>query len=251
MLNVNAMATVHRIFSSESLRLNGEISLVDDRARYVSRTLRLKESDRIRIFDGTGGEFEAVISRVAKGRVDVLPETFIDTNIESPVALHLVQGVSRGERMDFVVQKATELGVVRITPVLTEFTVVRLDADRAARRREHWQRVAESACEQCGRNLVPIVGLPTPLRQLLAHADAQERHRIVMDASAPERLAEYVFDSGDVDLLIGPEGGLSPSEREAAAAAGFDARSIGPRILRTETAAIAAVSILQSRLGDM
>jgi len=225
--------------------------LRDERARYVSRTLRLGRGDRFTMFDGSGGEFQVLITGIAKGTVTVLPESACDRSAESPLPLWLLQGVSRGERMDTVVQKATELGVSRITPLLCEFSVVRLDDERAARRRQHWIRVAQSACEQCGRNSVPAIDEPMPFAGNWMASQGELVQKIVLHPSAGQQLGDIALQQSSTAILVGPEGGLSPAELEQATAAGFLAATMGPRILRTETAAIAATAILQSRLGDI
>jgi 16S rRNA (uracil1498-N3)-methyltransferase len=251
MLNVNVMGSDNRIFSTTKIVLDSEIPIDDDRARYVSRTLRLKVGDRFIMFDGSGGEYQVLINRISKGEVAVTAESYEDRNVESPLPIHLLQGVSRGDRMDAVVQKATELGVIRISPVLTEFSIVRLDAERASKRALHWTRIAQSACEQCGRNDVPQVDAPTTLADWLGRPERLPEQRVVMLPGAKTNIAAIPLAVRESALMIGPEGGFSPAEIEQAAAAGFQSVSMGPRILRTETAAIAAIAILQSRLGDL
>ena len=169
----------------------------------------------------------------------------------SPLPVHLLQGISRGDRMDTVIQKTTELGVARISPVLTEFSVVRLDAARAAKRTQHWMRVAQSTCEQCGRNSVPVIDTPVTLTDVFDAAATLPQQRLVLQPESSACISDISLAQHDTVLLIGPEGGLSATENEQALAAGFQPASIGPRILRTETAAIAAIAILQSRCGDL
>jgi 16S rRNA (uracil1498-N3)-methyltransferase len=172
---------------------------------------------------------------------------------ESGLAITLIQGISRGERMDFVVQKATELGVSRIVPVRTARSVVRLDAVRGRRRQEHWRAVAASACEQCGRSVLPRVDPPRPLSELLADLrdDPPEGARLMPDAAAPGIGALQPPAAGSVLILIGPEGGLDQEEKAMAARQGFVAVGLGPRVLRTETAALVAVSVCQLLWGDL
>ena len=250
-LNVHVMSSPHRIFSSAPLSLGEELSLEDDRARYVSRSLRLKPGDCFVLFDGNGGEYRVAITRISRARVDVVAEAFEERNVESPLTTRLLQGIAKGERMDTVVQKSTELGVTKISPLITEHTVVRLDADKAARRTAHWQRVAISACEQCGRNKLPQVDPPQSLASVLEQPATPGDQRIVLSPTATTGIGDAELRQGPTTLLIGPEGGLSPVEIERATNAGFIALSMGPRVLRTETAAIAALAVLQARLGDM
>jgi 16S rRNA (uracil1498-N3)-methyltransferase len=165
--------------------------------------------------------------------------------------IHLVQGISRGERMDIVVQKATELGVKRITPVLTEYGVVKLDPDRAEKRREHWQKIAASACEQSGRTRLPLIDTPLPLKSWFGSKPQSVDAELILTPGAASSLASLTAPQTKVCLMIGPEGGFSDSERSDAKVSGFTAVSLGPRVLRTESAAIAALAVLQSLWGDL
>lgn len=240
-----------RLFSPAPLSANTDVTLTGDQARYIGRVLRLKPGDGFTIFDGTGGEYLATVATVGKTQVQISIGTLDKRNAESPLAIHLLQGISRGERMDFVVQKATELGVRRITPVLTEFSVVKLDLKRAKKRAQHWSNIVISACEQCGRNILPVIDAPQPLRNWFGDNLASADPRILLrpDANAP--LGSISKPQGVVTLLVGPEGGFSDAEYEQAEIAGFKAAGFGPRILRTETAAIAAIAVLQSLHGDL
>lgn len=241
--------TIHRLYVPEALTAGAELRLDTERSHYVSRVLRARPGDALVLFDGQGGEHAASISGISKQAVTVNVEVRRDGVRESPLCMHLLQGISRGDRMDWVVQKATELGVARITPVLTQFSVVRLDEDRADRRVAHWTKIAQSACEQCGRNVVPAIDAPQAIGSVLAAVS--KAARVVLHPRAPRTLAALEPQAIPVELLIGPEGGFSDGEQEHALAAGFEPRSLGPRILRTETAAIAALAILQGRLGDL
>ncbi len=170
---------------------------------------------------------------------------------ESPLAIRLVQGISRGARMDVVVQKSAELGVHRITPVLTDYSVVKLEPEKAASRREHWLRICQSACEQCGRNTLPLIDLPRPLEDWLRDSRGAGTTRIVLNPGVGESVSKLPRPNGAVSLLIGPEGGLSDRERTICEQEGFTSVSLGPRILRTETAALAALAVLQAFWGDL
>ncbi len=240
-----------RLYVEGSYGSGTGIELSVERARYLYRVLRLRAGDAISVFDGAGNEFEATIAAIGKAGATLrIGESSAPVG-ESWLDVHLVQGISRGERMDFVVQKATELGVDRISPVLTENGVVRLDAARAAKRREHWQKVAAGACEQCGRARLPHVDLPTPLKYWFGRRSPAAMTDLILHPGAATRLSDLEDPVTRVCLLIGPEGGFSASEYLDAEAAGFVAVSLGPRILRTETAAVAALAVLQSGWGDL
>jgi len=213
--------------------------------------LRLRVGDSLLVFDGEGNEYAATISGIGKSSATLRVDSQTPSKTESGLRIHLVQGISRGERMDFVVQKATELGVKRITPVLTEHGVVKLDALRAGKRRDHWQKVAASACEQSGRVRLPLVDTPIPLKAWFGNKPEQVDAELILKPGAKTPLARIDAPETKVCVLIGPEGGFSHIEYEDAFVAGFRAVSLGPRVLRTETAAVAALAILQSMWGDL
>ncbi|MCL4106065.1 UNVERIFIED_CONTAM: hypothetical protein GTU68_058371 [Idotea baltica] len=208
----------------------------------------MQAGDALTLFNGRGGEYAAHIQNVGKKTVQVIVGEHRAIELESPLDVHLGIALSRGERMDWIVQKATELGVRSITPLVTERVEVKLKGDRAEKKRCHWQGIAVSACEQCGRNYLPAVNVLQPLAQWLAVTEADCKlvlhHRantLSATTQSPARLA----------LLVGPEGGLSGTEIEAAEAAQFQSLTLGPRVMRTETAPLAALAILQARWGDM
>ena len=240
-----------RLFVSGQLINAGELVLEGDRARYLGRVLRLAVGDDISVFNGEGGEWSARIDAMTKSTVTLSVGEQAEPGTESALKIHLVQGVSRGERMDFVVQKATELGVKRITPVLTDYGVVKLDAARAEKRRDHWQSVAASACEQSGRTRLPLVDSPIALNDWFGSKPTQVDAELILAPGATESLASIDMPETKVCVLIGPEGGFSDTEYEDASVAGFTAVSLGPRVLRTETAAVAALSVMQSLWGDL
>lgn len=240
---------VTRVFVDQKLVAGKGIGLPEQAGLHLTRVLRLDTGAAITLFDGSGGEYQATLERDGKkfwarvGDHDPVER-------ESSLAITLLQGVARGERMDLIVQKATELGVARIIPVLAERTVVRVDADKSARKLEHWQAIAVAACEQCGRNRVPTVSAPMALGDAIAALPAESR-RCLLAADAGESLVAAVNGAGrELALLIGPEGGLGDNEQRFAAANGFGAYRIGPRILRTETAGLAALAALQALGGD-
>lgn len=239
-----------RLHIAGSYGANSALQLASDKARYLGRVLRLRVGDNLSVFDGEGSEFTATITAIGKDSATLRVDEKTAGRTESPLRVHLVQGISRGERMDFVVQKATELGVKRVTPVLTEFGVVKLDALRAEKRREHWQKVAVSACEQSGRVRLPLIDTPIPLKNWLGNKPKEVDSEIILRPGAPTPLAGIDGPATKVCVLIGPEGGFSNTEFEDAEIAGFRPISLGPRVLRTETAAIAAVAVLQSLWGD-
>lgn len=239
-----------RLFIPAELKSGREVRLDADQSRYLGRVLRLRDGDALLVFNGNNGEFAASISRIGRSSGTLLIEAHIETAMESPLRVHLVQGISRGERMDYVVQKATELGVKRITPVLTRYGVVKLDAKRAAKRRDHWQSLAESACEQSGRIRPPLVDEPLPLNAWFGEKTGDADIDLILLPRAASPLTSITAPQTKVCLLIGPEGGFSSRECDDAAAVGFKAVSLGPRILRTETAAAAALAVAQSLWGD-
>ncbi|HEY6453681.1 MAG TPA: 16S rRNA (uracil(1498)-N(3))-methyltransferase [Steroidobacteraceae bacterium] len=218
-------------------------------ARHVARVLRLRAGDALILFDNAGGEYRATIVSFARDAVRLAVGEYLPTQRESPLRVTLAQGISRGERMDVVVQKATELGVWRIVPLLTERTIVRLNPAQAANRLRHWRAIAIAACEQCGRNHVPEITAPLSLQEFLV-SDLPEGLRLLLNPDGGLK-ARDLPASAAATLLIGPEGGLSDAERTAASAAQFRGLSLGPRILRTETAALAALAIIQQQLGDL
>ena len=240
-----------RLFSADVLFEYSESWLSGERAKYISRVLRLEIDDGIIVFDGEGGEFAAVIKEFAKDRVLLAVGNRHAKELESPLAVELVQGLSRGGRMDVVIQKATELGVRRICPVITEHSVIKLDTDRALKRHEHWLKISQSACEQCGRNRVPEIALPQSLAGWLGSIPQGGATRIMLQPGGSESIATLPTPDHPVTLLVGPEGGLSDTERQQCEDSGFRAVSLGPRILRTETAALAAIAVLQTRWGDL
>jgi 16S rRNA (uracil1498-N3)-methyltransferase len=239
----------NRVFVEEALTTDAHREIDGPAANHIARVLRLEAGDAITAFDGRGGEYEARIDAIRKDRVFLSVGAHRAIERESPLPITLAQGISRGERMDLVVQKATELGVRRIVPLLTERSVVRLDAKQSEAKRRHWRAIVVAACEQCGRNTLPEVALPQRLEALLGASDAALQ-RLVLSPLGERRLSELSCD-GPLLILIGPEGGLSDAELTVARNAGFRAIRLGPRILRTETAALAALAAMQHQWGDL
>ena len=240
-----------RLFVSAELINDAELILEGDRARYLGRVLRLRVGDDVTIFNGQGAEWSASISGMTKNTATLLVGESHEVATESPLKIHLVQGISRGERMDFVVQKATELGVKRITPVLTEYGVVKLDGERAIKRRDHWQGVAASACEQSGRTRLPLIDTPLPLKDWFGSKPDEVGTQLILAPGANTSLASLPEPVTKICVLVGPEGGFSQAEYEDAELSGFKSVALGPRVLRTETAAAAALAVLQSLWGDL
>ena len=240
---------VVRHFVDLPLSVGAEVNLPDVAVAHLVRVLRLGPGDRVRLFNGEGDDYEAELESAGKreARARVLGRVEVDS--ESPLAITLAQGIARGEKMDLILQKATELGVARVAPVVTERTEVRLDAERADKRRAHWRGVLISACEQSGRARLPELLPPRSLVDFLAAE--QSALKLVLDPGAGATLAELeVAPSRSICLLVGPEGGLSERDLAAARATGFTGLKLGPRILRTETAALAAISGLNALYGD-
>ena len=251
-LCVECAVRIPRIYQAIPLRPGQTLELDAQATVHLTKVLRLRVGDALVVFNGEGcGEFTARVADVGRRSAIIEIGEFVACSVESPLELVLLQGISRGERMDYTVQKAVELGVSRIVPVLTERTVVNLKGERQEKRREHWQAVVNSACEQSGRNRVPAVAPVTPFATAIAaSAEQQGGLQLVLHHRAETDLNALPTPQGPVSLLIGPEGGLSAQEIAAAVAVGFVPLRLGPRVLRTETAAVAAMSVLQWRWGD-
>ena len=240
-----------RIHVPGPLEPGREVELPKQAALHLTRVLRLPAGAALTLFNGEGGEFFATLEGRAGRQTMARVVAREDVDRESPLSITLLQGVARGERMDLIVQKSTELGVTRIIPVLTERSVIRLDAGQSARKTEHWRAIAIAACEQCGRNRVPRIDAATPLDVALAALDRDTlRCLLAADGSEPLAAAARAAGRRPISLLIGPEGGLAPTEQSAARGHGFTAYRMGPRILRTETAGLTALAVLQAIAGD-
>lgn len=223
------------------------LTLGEVASQHLGRVLRMQSGDSLLVFNGEGGEFPATIAEVSKKSVKVRLAERVERESESPLKVQLGQCLSKGERMDYAVQKATELGVSTITPLFSERSEVKLPAERAQKRQRHWQQVAISACEQSYRCLVPSINEPTSLMVWLDQQEAELK--LVLDPRGAESLPTTTKPQS-IALLVGPEGGLSEAEIEQAVKAGFKPVVFGPRVLRTETAPVAALSVLQYLWGD-
>jgi 16S rRNA (uracil1498-N3)-methyltransferase len=238
-----------RLYLPGEIPPHGVCQVPPDASHHVSHVLRLAAGDAVTAFDGRGNEFDATIARVSKHGVVLNVGEPRPVSRESPLEVTLAQGISSGDRMDYTVQKAVELGVRVIQPLATERSVVRLDPERAAKRIAHWQAIVVASCEQCGRNYVPPVLPVAPLGAWLGSLPPAAL-RMTLAPGARARLAELEQPQGPIVLLAGPEGGLTPREHEDTVASGFTPIRLGPRVLRTETAAVAALSAMQILWGD-
>ena len=241
---------VTRIHVDAALSAGASVTLPETAAAHLVRVLRLQPGDACVLFNGDGHDYDARISSIGRRSVEALVLGARAMDTESPLRITLVQGIARGEKMDWILQKATELGVAAIVPVSSERSEVKLDAERAGKRLAHWRSVVISACEQCGRARVPEVAAAQSLQSALAELPALPR--FLLDPEATESIATISRSlAGGGVLAVGPEGGWSPRDRDMLREAGFSGLRLGPRILRTETAGLAAISALQSRFGDL
>jgi 16S rRNA (uracil1498-N3)-methyltransferase len=239
-----------RVHVDAALAAGKRVALSGTAAAHVRRVLRLTAGDSLTLFNGDGADYPSRIAGFGRGTVEVEVEGRMTAVAESPLEVVLVQGIARAERMDLVVQKATELGVAAIAPVVTVRSVVKLDRDGRARKLAHWRGIAIAACEQCGRAQVPAIAEPRTFAEFLA-APAPAGARLLLSPDAHLSLATTARGESRIEILAGPEGGLADDERRAAMDAGFRACRLGPRVLRSETAAIAAIAVLQAVAGDL
>lgn len=240
---------ISRIYHPGSLSRNSEIELASQAATHLARVLRCKKGDELILFNGNGFEYPALITRLHRNQVWVTVQSENSVNRESPLTITLAQAISKGERMDYTIQKAVELGVSKIIPVTTERSA-NIKPDRIRKKQHHWQNIASSACEQCGRNVVPEIGATMSLAQLLANCD-KNAINLILDPATNNNINAIHYSHENIILLIGPEGGLSANEISLCQQHGFTGVSMGPRILRTETAAITALSAIQFHWGDL
>jgi 16S rRNA (uracil1498-N3)-methyltransferase len=233
-----------RLYVEAALAEKSRLELPENAAHHAARVLRLRDGDAVVLFDGRGGEYEACLVIPERGRVSAETGARRDPERESPLQVTLVQAISSSDKMDFTVQKAVELGVAAIHPVLGARSVVRLDGDRGAKKLAHWRRIVIAACEQCGRNRIPEIAAPVALEDYRTPAGS----KVLLAPSASARLAD--MSKGPVVLAVGPEGGFSAEEEQVLLQAGFSPVRLGPRVLRTETAALAALAALNALAGD-
>lgn len=248
-----------RFYSAENLKIGATVKLSDNAATHATRVLRLNVGDKIKLFNGDGFDYACELVSVKKSEVLAKVKSSEAINNESPLNITLLQGISSGERMDYTIQKAVELGVAAIQPLSTERSVVKLSAERAQKRLEHWQNVVIAACEQCGRAKIPQVAIPVSLTAWLeATMNLKSSHagvggvnlRILLNPIGATQLSALPKTTQNIQLLIGAEGGLSQAEIDLATNHDFQSIILGPRILRTETAALTAIATMQTLWGD-
>lgn len=239
-----------RFHSPAPLSIGEQVPLSDNAMAHAVKVMRLKVGDTLHLFCGDGFDYQCALTSIEKKSawVTVLGRTLISN--ESPLKIRLLQGISSGDRMDLTIQKAVELGVTDIYPINTERSVTKLSGDRVEKRVEHWQGVAIAACEQSGRAVMPVVHNPLTLVQWLAQHDTQTSLNILLNPVGAKKLAELPPPTTHIHVLIGPEGGLSANEIATANQHHFQSIVLGPRILRTETAALTAIASMQTVWGD-
>ena len=238
-----------RFYTPTPLAPGASVDLPPEAAHHAARVLRMKPDDEVCIFDGRGGEWTARIVRM-KPTVHVALDVFDPDSHISDLQVTLVQALPAADKMDWVLQKAVELGVSAIRPVVARRSVVRLAADKMERRQAHWHNVAIAACEQCGANIVPVIAPLVDLPQYLAQPAAQNELRFVLQPGAALKLRDTPKPEGPVTILVGPEGGFEDGEFELATLTGFKPLSFGPRVLRTETAGPAMLAAMMALWGD-
>ena len=240
-----------RVFSDQTLQEGSTVTLDEQEYHHSIKVLRLRTGDAITLFNGDGFDYQAVLT-VLKREASAQIQSKREGVKESSLKVTLVQGISRGERMDFTLQKSVELGVYRIQPTLTERTVVKLDSKRRENRMNHWRSIVISACEQSGRSVVPELLEPVSLSDYIQQIKTSNTVKLVLSPTAVRSIYQCAeLADLQADVLIGPEGGLSDEEIEMAQKSGFILVQMGPRVLRTETAAVVALSVLQDRFGDL
>jgi len=240
-----------RIYQNIPLQINTEIQLDKSASHHLVNVLRVKLNEEIIIFNGCGGEYSAIILNVNKKIVQAKILNFNDREAESNLNICLLQGISRGEKMDFTLQKSVELGVKKIVPLFTERCNVKLDLQRIEKKSQHWQSIITSACEQSGRNFIPILEKPQKFTDWMSENISCD-DKFVLAPNANTKLNKQLFNPNkNIILLVGPEGGLTENEIKFANANSFQSIMLGPRILRTETAALVAITALQTIAGDL
>lgn len=238
---------IPRIHTTTPLTSQTHVNLEESIAHYLGKVLRMSAGRELVLFNGQGGEYTAVISDITKKSIRVEVGDFNAQNRESPLTTHLAIGLSRGERWDLVLQKATELGVSEITPLFTENSEVKLSGERLEKKINHWQGIIVSACEQCQRNILPVLNKPQHFNDFIQGTHSELN--LVLHHRSTQKFSDY-SQPQSCSLLIGPEGGLSADEIHQAQNHSFNALTLGPRVLRTETAPLAALSLLQLAWGD-
>lgn len=242
-----------RFYTNTPMTLGASVQLSANAAAHATRALRLEVGDNATLFNGDGFDYECTLTSVSKNAVHASISSACQLHNESPLNITLLQAISSGDRMDFTIQKAVELGVSSIQPVTSQRSLVKLSAERAEKRSEHWQNIVISACEQSGRSIVPKVNATLSYSHLFAHlaqTTSAGACKIILAPDAKQRLATMAKPSGNIYLLVGAEGGLSDEEIALAVSHGFQTALLGARVLRTETAALAAIAAMQTLWGD-
>jgi 16S rRNA (uracil1498-N3)-methyltransferase len=238
-----------RLYLDLELKCELELTLPTQASHYVSKVLRMRVGQHFWLFNGSGGFYQAEIIAMARRQVDVIVREFEEDKLEPTLHITLAQGISRGQHMDYTLQKAVELGVSKIVPLMTEFGNVRIEEKSAEKKMLHWRKIIIASCEQCGRNRLPALSEPTSLLQWLALDDNSVK--LLLHPGAGQRLSTLGNINDPLSVLTGPEGGFSSIEVEQAMASDYVSVNLGPRVLRTETAAVAAISACQALWGDM
>ncbi|NVK26178.1 MAG: 16S rRNA (uracil(1498)-N(3))-methyltransferase [Gammaproteobacteria bacterium] len=240
---------IPRIYHSEALAINTSVSLEPDAANHVGRVLRMQPEQELILFNGDGFDYQAKITATSKKNVEVTTLDKVAVNNESPLSLHLAQGISRGDKMDFTIQKSVELGITEITPIFTERCGVKLSGERLQKKHMQWQKIAIAACEQSGRSIVPTVHTPITINEFLTQQTSQLK--LNLHPKATTNIKQLNCPTDGIRFIIGPEGGLDDNEIQLAADAGYLDVLLGPRVLRTETAALTLLTALQLQFGDL
>ncbi|MGA0266403.1 MAG: 16S rRNA (uracil(1498)-N(3))-methyltransferase [Lysobacterales bacterium] len=239
---------ISRVFTDQPLEPGRNVTLEERSSHYLTRVLKLRRDDPLVLFNGDGSDYAGQLVSSSRPAAEVALNARLPAVRESPLSVTLVQAISRGERMDISLQKSTELGVTAIQPIFTSRVEVRLEGSRLERRMTHWQGVLRSACEQCGRAVVPRLGQPVTLAEWVS--ERSPVRRIMLDPGADAAISGLVLAQPALELLVGPEGGISEQEAEMVRQAGVESVRLGPRVLRTETAGPAALAALQAIMGD-
>lgn len=238
---------ITRVYTEQTLMSGRSIVLSQQASVHLTKVLRLKEGAQVHVFNGHGVECAAEIVAIERHQVTLILQEALKRNVESPIAIHLGLGIARGDKMDFMIQKAVELGVQKITPLMTDHSQISLSTERWKKRAQHWHGVLSSACEQCGRNVLPILQVHQTFTSWLG--SLTEETKLLFEPGSQQRLRDLPLATSLV-VAIGPEGGFSQEELSVAGKQGFTFATLGPRILRCETAAIASMAALQVLWGD-
>ncbi|WP_152087489.1 16S rRNA (uracil(1498)-N(3))-methyltransferase [Pseudoalteromonas sp. A25] len=240
---------IPHIYQPSALSLHSQISLDDNAAGHIARVLRMQVGDKVSLFNGQGGEYLCELTDVSKKKVIVQPVEFVDNDCESPLKIHLGQGISRGDKMDFTIQKSVELGISEITPLFTTRCGVKLSGERLAKKHAQWQKIAIAAAEQSGRNTITVIHPPVDITAWLTQPS--DELKLTLHPRAEHSIKTLPTPSKGVRFIVGPEGGFTDEEIQATSEQGFIDVRLGPRVLRTETAALTVLSALQLQFGDL